>query len=125
MSELPDPIRRLDVYFAAATVAHEAIADMHSELVELNVDDPRSRELLAAAASIVLEQMPRLARPIRLLSDQWSEQDVLDPHRAEQTVKRLAAALEEIEPTLIAVRDRQRALAAELAERLRATRGAQ
>jgi hypothetical protein len=33
MAERPGPLLQLDRYFAAATIAHEYIADLHRELV--------------------------------------------------------------------------------------------
>lgn len=124
MADLPQPIQRLDARLLAATIAHEYVADRHRELVELDADDACSRRLLAESAAIVLERMPRLAAPLRKLAREWAEQDVLDPQRAEQTLADLSAALARIEPRLNDSRGRQREIASELAELVRAARHA-
>ena len=52
MPNLPGPLDQLDLYFAAATIAHELANDLHRELVELAADDADTRELLREPASI-------------------------------------------------------------------------
>lgn len=52
MPNLPGPLDQLDLYFAAATIAHELANDLHRELVELAADDADTRELLRESASI-------------------------------------------------------------------------
>ncbi len=119
MSDLPDPIQRLDDIFAAATVAHEYIADTHRELIELHADDAESRRLLTESATVILEQMPGLSRGLRRLATDWSEQEVLDPQRAADTLERFSTTLAEVEPALEALGVLQRQIAAKLTDRLR------
>jgi hypothetical protein len=124
MADLPQPVQRLDARLLAATIAHEYVADRCRELVELDADDDRSRRLLAESAAIILERMPRLAAPLRRLAREWAEQDVLDPQRPEQTLADLSASLARIEPCLGDLRERQREIASELSELVRAARKA-
>jgi hypothetical protein len=58
MAERPGPLRQLDRYFAAATIAHEYIADLHQELVMLEQDTDQTRRLLHESAEVVLSRMP-------------------------------------------------------------------
>ncbi len=122
MSELPDPIQRLNRHFAVATLTHEYVADRCRELVEIHADDESSRGLLSESAAVVLGQMPRLTARLRRLAHEWGEHDLLDPQRAEQTVAQLAATLEQIEPKLSDLHARQSEIAAELTDRVRAAR---
>lgn len=116
MTKRPDPLRRLDGYFAAARIAHEYVADLHRELVELDIADNRTRELLRESAAMTLERMPALTRPLRGLAHQWAEQDLLDPPAAEHTIERLDSELAELTPKLAALRTRQDQIVAELLE---------
>jgi hypothetical protein len=116
MTTRPGPLGRLDGYFAAARIAHEYVADLHRELVELDVTDNRTRELLRESAAVTFERMPALTRPLRGLEHQWAEQELLDPPAAEHTLKRLDSQLAQLTPRLAALRTRQDQIVAELLE---------
>jgi hypothetical protein len=70
MTERPDPFAALDRYFAAATIAHEYVADLHRELAALGTDSAHTRALLAESAAVVTERMPALTRELRQLGDE-------------------------------------------------------
>jgi hypothetical protein len=123
MAERPGPLLQLDRYFAAATIAHEYIADLHRELVALGEDDEQTREALGESAAVVLERMPALTGELRRLEREWSEQRLVDPSRAERTLGAIEAALPEVEAELDALRTRQDDIAIELRERVKRARG--
>jgi hypothetical protein len=115
MANRPEPVGRLDRYFAAATIAHEYVADLHRELVELRAYDVQTQELLGESASVVLARMPDLTRELRSLERKWAEQELLDPHQAERTVEVFGVRFTELEPELAALRARQDEIVTELA----------
>lgn len=51
MADLPDPLARVELLLGASTIAHEAVFDLHTELVGLGRDTDRTRELLAESVS--------------------------------------------------------------------------
>ncbi len=114
MIERPGPLGQLDGYFAAARIAHEYVADLHRELVELDAAGDHTRELLRDSAAVTLERMPALTRRLRGLEREWAEQELLDAPAAESTIERLEAGLAELVPALTALRARQNQIAAEL-----------
>jgi chromosome segregation ATPase len=116
MSERPEPLKQLDAYFAAATIAHEYIADLHLELARLNQDNDHTRGLLREAADAALTRMPELTRELRRLERLWDEQHLLDPPLAEKTLETIESELSEVEPELSAIRQRQDEVARELQE---------
>jgi hypothetical protein len=115
--ERPGPLGILDGYFAAARIAHEYVFDLHRELVELDIADENTRELLHESASVALERMPELTRPLRGLEREWAEQELLDPPAAERTIERLDGEVAELVPALAALRARQNQIVAELLDR--------
>lgn len=123
MAERPGPLGQLDRYFAAATIAHEYIADLHRELTSLHHDSERTRELLRESAAMVLSRMPELTRELRRLALEWGEQRLLDPSQAERTLSAIETGLAEVEPELSTLRTRQDEIAAELRERIDRARG--
>jgi len=114
MIDRPGPLGQLDGYFAAARIAHEYVADLHRELVELDAAGEHTRKLLRESAAVVFERMPALASRLRGLEREWAEQELLDPPAAERTVERLEVELGELAPALVARRARQNQIAAEL-----------
>jgi hypothetical protein len=116
MSERPEPLKQLDAYFAAATIAHEYIADLHLELARLNQDNDPTRGLLREAADAALTRMPELTRELRRLERLWDEQQLLDPPLAEKTLETIEREFSEVEPELSAIRQRQDEVARELQE---------
>lgn len=114
MPERPRPIERLDSLFRASLIAHEAIFDLHRELVSIGRGTPRSNELLEESARLALRELPGLTARSRRLAGRWEEQSVLDPDASESTLLRLATELERIEPQVQGVVDRQREIAISL-----------
>lgn len=108
------PVERLDSLFSPSLIAHEAIFDLHRELVSVGRDTERSHELLEEAARVILRQLPELAEQPRNLAIRWEEQNVLDPGAADETLHEFAGELERVEPQVACVRDRQREIAASL-----------
>jgi len=123
MSERPDPFLALDRYFAAATIAHEYLADLHLELAALGTDSPHTRALLGESAAVVTERMPALTRELRQLGDEWETQSLLDPPRAKRTLELATIRLIEAEPELSALRARQDEIVAEMHGLLERARG--
>jgi hypothetical protein len=122
MAERPQPLEQLDRYFAAATIAHEFIADLHLELARLNQDNDHTRSLLREAADAALTRMPQLTRELRRLEHLWDEQQLLDPRLAEKTLETIETELSEVEPELSALRRRQDEIARELQELVNSAR---
>jgi hypothetical protein len=114
MIDRPGPLGQLDGYFAAARIAHEYIADLHRELVELDAADDHTRALLRESAAVVFERMPALTGRLRGLEGEWAGQELLDPLAAERTIECLAVELAKQVPALTALRARQNQIAAEL-----------
>jgi hypothetical protein len=114
MTDRPAALELLDRLLGAATIAHEAAADLHHELVTLGADDERARALLRESASLVLDQIPTLARPLHGRALEWGEQELLDPLAAERTAKRLEDDLTKFLPAFAELRARQDEVVAEL-----------
>ncbi len=114
MSEVPDPLRRLNVLLEAMFIAHETIYDLHRRLVSADRATPISRSLLTESAQIVLHKAGQASRSARPLADQWHEQSVLDPQAAEQTALQLHTELTDVEPLLRELLARETAISAEL-----------
>lgn len=89
----------------------------------LGEDDEQTREVLGESAAVVLERMPALTGELRRLEREWSEQRLLDPSRAERTLRAIEAALPEVEPELDALTALQDDIATELRERIKRARG--
>jgi len=125
MADRPEPLELVDRYFLAARYAHQYAAGVHRQLVELDAADEETRKLLGESAAVVLQRMPRLAREWRGLEREWSEQELLDPSKAECTARALAVRFAELGPALRALRVCQDELVAKLVDLLgRARRGA-
>ncbi len=118
MTARPATLARLDRDFAAATIAHEYAADLHRELVALHQHSERTSELLGESAELVLRRMPELTQELRGLGLDWAEQTLLNPPQAERTLHLIETRFAEIEPNLLALRERQNAIVAELRERI-------
>jgi hypothetical protein len=114
MADRPGPFGQLDRYFAAATIAHEYVADLHRELIELHADNIHTRELLGESTATVLTRMPELTRELRSLERKWAEQELLDPHQATRTMRAFGARFAELEPEFARLRARQDEIVAEL-----------
>ncbi|HYB22917.1 MAG TPA: hypothetical protein VED41_03910 [Solirubrobacteraceae bacterium] len=114
MIDRPGPLGQLDGYFAAARIAHEYVADLHRELVELDAADDHTRELLRESAALVFERMRELTNRLRGLESEWAEQELLDPPAAERTIECMEVEFAKQVPALTALRARQNQIAAEL-----------
>ncbi|MHB1290522.1 hypothetical protein [Georgenia sp.] len=112
MSDRPEPLRRLDELIAGATFRHEHIADLH-----LLAPDDQSTRLIRESADIALRQMPALTRDVWAAERTWQEQELLDPERAAETLRRIDAEMAKIEPDLRALAERQRQIVRELRDR--------
>jgi hypothetical protein len=113
----PEPLARIDRYLAAARIAHEAIWDLHRELVVSARADDRTRDLLGEAARIVTVEVPEALTQVRRLDALWSEQELLNPPAAADTLSALKVAVDRVEPQLASLRARHRDVAAELLRR--------
>jgi hypothetical protein len=122
MTGRPACLQLVDEYVAGATIAHEYAFALHSRLVETAADDDHTRELLKESARVALELIPMLALRVRDLEREWEEQDLLDPDAAGHTVRRMESGVEEIEPQLADLRDRQKAVVAALLDRVGSAR---
>lgn len=109
MSERPGPVGRLDRLFAAATLAHEHIADLYRK-----APSDHSRELVRESADILLRGMPALASDVRASARVWAEQELLEPPRAAETLRGIESQMAAIEPELRALLGRQVQIAREL-----------
>jgi hypothetical protein len=107
MAETPGPVARLDDYLATVTFVHEAIWELQTAAVVLERDDARVHEWLREAAELVVVELPPIVREARRLRELWSEQDVLDPAAATDTLRLLADELDRAEPTMQTLRERQ------------------
>jgi DNA-binding NarL/FixJ family response regulator len=114
ISEVPEPLRRLNVVLEAMFIAHETIYDLHRGLVSADRTTARSRSLLAESARIVLQSAPEASAAARALASQWHEQSVLDPDTAEVTAQALETEFAHAEPLLRELLDRESAIASEL-----------
>jgi hypothetical protein len=112
--ERPSATKRLDALLSAAMIAHEAIFEMRRELIASDRANPEQARLLEESARIVTDELPGLSKRARQLSTQWSEQSLLDPGGAEDTLNELEADLRRIEPCLQSLLNRQREIATRL-----------
>ncbi len=118
MIDRPGPLGQLDGYLAAARIAHEYVADLHRELVELDGAGDHARELLRESAVVVFERMPGLTSRLRGLEREWAEQELLDPPAAERTIEHLEVEFAKLIPVPTALRARQNQIVAELLDLL-------
>jgi len=72
MPDRPAPLELLDRHFEAARIAHEYIADLHRELVELGAADNCTGSLLHESAVVTIERLPRLTSRVRELGRDWA-----------------------------------------------------
>lgn len=114
MAEPPGPVARLEEYLRAATIAHEVIWELYTELIVRGCDDRHSHAALREAARIATLEIPRALAEPRRLRDLWTEQDLLDPVAASKTLGLLADELIKVERDVRRMRARQDEIAREL-----------
>jgi hypothetical protein len=114
MAETPGPVARLDDYLATVTYVHEAIWELRTAAVILERDNARVHEWFREAAGLVAVDLPPILREARRLRELWSDQEVLDPDAAAETLRVLAEELDRAEPAMRTLRDRQNEIAREL-----------
>jgi hypothetical protein len=116
--ERPEPLALIDEILTAASVAHEAIWELHASLVDEGRANARTRQLLEEAARIAVTALPGVTREARRLYVAWDEQEVLDPTAAAATSQALSDEVDQIAPELARLRTRQNEIAAELRQLL-------
>jgi hypothetical protein len=114
VSEVPDPLRRLNVLLEALFIAHTTIYDLHRRVLSVERATPTSQRLLAESAQIVLQRTPEATAAVRRLAGQWHEQSVLNPEAADRTAAKLEEQLVDVEAVLRDLLDRESAIAADL-----------
>ncbi len=114
MADRPEELELVDRLVASAGLNHRYAFGVHRELVELGAGGDHTRELRTESAAIALQEMPALVRDLRALGTQWSEQDLLDPPKAEWTARQLQLRFAELRPALEALLVRQDEVIAEL-----------
>jgi hypothetical protein len=116
MPERPAPVERLDSLHSTATIAHEAIFDLHRELVARGRGTAEAAALLDESARIALRGLPRLTATARDLAASLDEESVLDPDAEGLRLSQLAVEIERIYPEAMRLLGRQRQIAARLRE---------
>src|SRR5205085_8349185 len=111
MSETPGPVARLDDYLATVTYVHEAIWELRTAAVILERDNARVHEWFREAAELVVVELPPILREARRLRELWSEQEILDPAAATETLRLIADELDRTEPARRTLRERQNEIA--------------
>jgi hypothetical protein len=111
--ERPSAIKRLDALFSAAMIAHEAIFEMRRELIANDRGSAEQAGLLEESAQIVTGKLPGLTARVRQLSGKWAEQSLLDPEGG-GTLAEVETKLEQVEPEVQSLLNRQREVAARL-----------
>ena len=114
MSEVPDPLRRVNVLLEATFMAHETIYDLHRRLVSLDRATLTSQDLLAESAQIALQRTPEATAAVRRLASRWHEQSVLNPEAAERTALELEQQLTATEVVLQELLVRETAIVTKL-----------
>jgi hypothetical protein len=116
MSGRPQELNRLATILGAADLAHQAIFDIHRDLLGHGRAPAESTGLLAESAQIATADLPRLTAHLRRLAARWDEESLLDPVAAADTLALFTHDLASVEPELASLLRRQ----GEIAARLRA-----
>jgi hypothetical protein len=106
-SDAPEPVERLDLYLAASRIAHETVATLQRRLVARDRYDERVGGLVRDAARIASLELPDVLREARRLRALWSDQQLLDPGGAAETLRGLAAEMDRVEEKVSDARSRQ------------------
>ncbi len=105
---------KLDRCLRDVRLGHEAIWQLHGDLVVRGRADDYSRAGLARSARIAAVDVPNVVREAQRLRARWFEQDLLDPPAAATTLASLQAEVERIQPQLDFLMASQRRVAAAL-----------
>jgi hypothetical protein len=122
VTERPGPLAQLDRYFAAATIAHEYVSELHRELAALGEDNRETQKLLRESASISLSRMPEVTQNMRRLEREWGAQQLLDPAETRRILGAIEECFVRVEGELSRLRARQDEIAAALLDRLERAR---
>ena len=114
MADRPEPLELVDRLVASAGFNHLYAFRVHRQLVQLDAAGDDADKLLAESARIALTEFPALARDLRTLGTQWSEQDLLDPPKAQWTARQIQLRFDELDPQLQTLTLRQEEIIAEL-----------
>jgi hypothetical protein len=114
MTDRPEPLEFVERYLLSANFNHQYAFGVHRQLVELDTDGDHTRKLLAESAAIALREMPALTRDLRTLGSEWSEQNLLDPPKADWTARQVQLRFTELGPALQALLVRQDEIVTEL-----------
>ncbi len=114
MPDASELLARLDRCLRDARLGHEAIWELHGDLVLRGRAGDDSRALLARSARIAAVDVPNVVREAQRLRARWFEQDLLDPPAAAMTLASLQAEVERIQPQLDFLMASQRRVAAVL-----------
>jgi hypothetical protein len=114
MADRPEELELVDRLVASAGFNHLYAFRVYRKVVELDVDTDHARELLAESAAIALQEFPALARDLRTLGSEWSEQELLDPPKAQWTARQLQLRFAELSPKLETLTVRHDEIIAEL-----------
>ena len=93
-------LEQLEQYLGAARIAHEFVGELHRQLVELGVHDPRALGLLSESADVVPRQIPQLTSLLRELERDWEDRARLDPSAAHEMSAGIEDEFERIGPGL-------------------------
>jgi hypothetical protein len=121
MTSRPSCLQLIDQYVAGATIAHEYAFGLHHKLVEAGAADDYTRKLVRESLAVALE-LSAVARRVRDLELEWSEQELLDPPAAARTAKRLEERVAKLAPEFAVLRERHKRIVSELLDLLRQTR---
>jgi hypothetical protein len=114
----PAPIETLDKLCAASIIAHETVYEFHRRLVLAEKTSRECADLLAESARITTKEIPAAIIDARKLASRWSDEVLIDPEAAQDTLAELSAAMESLQPRLRALLQRQKAIAETLRSRL-------
>jgi len=120
--DLPQALIALAHEFEVASATHRYVADAQRELVALDAADDQTAALLQESGRITLLDLSGLLEDLQAAARRWSEQELLDPSAATQTLAMIEAALAARAGDLRAIRERHRAIGREISNRRESAR---
>lgn len=112
-----DPLGNLESLMEIITRAHAVIYAEHRRLVDLDLADETTRELLDESVRIVFERAPEAAREARSVAHEQAMQQLLDPASGPGDPPALERATGRAEDLLQSLLRRQEEIARELRAR--------